>query len=39
MPPNYYFDGNESVLRVKLWNQINRVIDDQKLYDATHGFE
>ena len=29
MPPNYYFDGNESVLRFKLWNQINRVIVDQ----------
>ena len=38
MPPNHFYEGNESVLRFKLWNQINKIIDDQKRYDATHGF-
>lgn len=39
MPPNKYFDGNESVLRFKLWNHINKVIVDQINYEVMNGYE
>ena len=39
MPQNYFFLGNDALLRVKLWNQVNQVIADQMNYEVSQGFE
>ena len=28
LPPNEYFEGNEAIMRYKLWNHLNNVIID-----------
>ena len=38
MPQNAYFDGSESVLRLKLWSHLNKVIVDQLKYEASQGY-